>query len=443
MEKSSQPLRIISREARRKSVTKTQAQPKKERKPKNPNLGNKAYKFRISPTQKQSGKLEWILRRCKELYNAALEERREAYRMNGVSVSYQMQANQLPAIKELREEYQDIHSQVQQEVLKRLEKAMQAFFRRVRNGETPGYPRFKSGDRYDSFTYPQGGYEIIKKRLHLSKIGHIKIKLHREMKGTIKTCTIKREGDQWYAVLTTEYEFDPSMTFHPSEEEVGIDLGINSFAALSDGTFIENPHVYRTAEEEIKAAHKKIARRKKGSHRRNRAKKELSRLYRKARNKRRDFLHKQSHNLVKNYGTLVFEELHIDNMTKAPDPKQDEDGKYLPNGAAAKGGLNKSILDAGWGAFVTIWSHKAAEAGGKVVKVAPHGTSQACSGCGCVVPKDLGVRWHSCPHCGCELDRDHNAARNILHRCHLQKQNGAGSVPQRSPRGRTVEAPGL
>src|SRR5438876_3104069 len=217
------------------SKTQKQTPRQKDRKPKkNPNLRNKAYKFRISPTNAQIGKMEWILRRCKELYNAALEERREAYRMNGVSVSYHMQANQLPAIKELREEYQDIHSQVQQDVLKRLEKAMQAFFRRVRNGETPGYPRFKSGDRYDSFTYPQGGYEIINKRLHLSKIGHIKIKLHREMKGTIKTCTIKREGDQWYAVLLTEYEFDLSMTFHPSEEEVGIDLGINSFAALSD-----------------------------------------------------------------------------------------------------------------------------------------------------------------------------------------------------------------
>jgi putative transposase len=413
------------------------------KKPKDPNLRNKAYKFRIYPTRKQIGTLEWTLRRCKELYNAALEERREAYRMSGVSVSYNMQANQLPAIKALREEYQDIHSQVQQDVLKRLDKAMQAFFRRVLNGEKSGYPRFKSGDRYDSFTYPQGGYEIINKRLHLSKIGHIKIKLHREMKGKIKTCTIKREGDQWYAVFTTEYEFTPSMIFHPSEEEIGIDLGIHSFAALSDGTFIENPRVYRNAEEEIKEAHKKIARASKGSHRRNRAKKELSRLYRKARNKRRDFLHKQSRKLVNDYGTLVFEDLQIDNMTEAPEPKQDENGSYLPNGAAAKGGLNKSILDAGWGAFVTICSHKAEEAGGKVVKVAPHGTSQACSGCGCVVPKDLGVRWHSCPHCGCELDRDHNAAINILHRYHIQKQNGAGSVPQRSPRGRTVEAPGF
>jgi putative transposase len=207
---------------------------------------------------------------------------------------------------------------------------------------------------------------------------------------------------------------------------------VNSYAALSDGTFIENPRVYRNAEEEIKEAHKKIARRKKGSHRRNRAKKELSRLYRKARNKRWDFLHKQSRKLVNEHATLVFEDLQIDNMTKASEPKQDENGKYLPNGAAAKGGLNKSILDAGWGAFVTICSHKAVEAGGNVVKVAPHGTSQVCSGCGCIAPKSLEERWHSCPHCGCELDRDHNAARNILHRYHLQKQNGAGSVPQRS-----------
>src|SRR5260221_515890 len=426
------------------SKTKEQTQPKKERKQKNPNIRNTNYKFRIYPTSKQIGKMEWTLRRCKELYNAALEERREAYRMSGVSISYTVQANQLPAVKEVREEYQDIHSQVQQDVLKRLDKAMQAFFRRVMNGEKPGYPRFKSGDRYDSFTYPQGGYEIINKHLHLSKIGHIRMKLHREIIGTIKTCTIKREGEQWYAIFTAEYEFDPSKTFHPSEEEVGIDLGIHSFAALSDGTFIENPRVYRHAEQEIKEAHQKIARRKKGSHRRNRAKKELSRLYRKARNRRKDFLHKQSKKLVKGHRTLVFEELQIENMTKRPKPKQDEEtGHYLPNGAAAKGGLNKSILDAGWGAFVTMCSHKAEEAGGKVVKVAPHGTSQACSGCGCIVPKELEVRWHSCPHCGCELDRDHNAARNILSRYQQQKQHGAGSVPQRSPCGRTVEAPGF
>jgi len=383
--------------------------------------------------------LEWTLRRCKELYNAALQERRDAYQMCGVSVSYGMQADQLPTIKQLREEYQDIHSQVQQEVLKRLDKAFDAFFRRVLNGEAPGYPRFKSGDRYDSFTYPQGGYELKGSRLSLSKIGQIKIKLHREIKGKIKTCTIKREGEQWYAIFTTEYEVDPSMTFHPSEEAVGIDLGVKSFAVLSNGEAIANPRFYRQTEEKIKAAHQKIHRRKKGSHRSLRAKKELSRLSRKVRNRRCDFLHKESQTLVKTYGTLVFEDLHVDNMTARAKPKQDENGKYVPNGAASKGGLNKSILDAGWGAFVTMTRNKAEEAGCTVVKVAPHNTSQACSGCGCIVEKDLSVRWHSCPHCGTELDRDQNAAKNILHRYQeLRRMDGAGSVPHKPRRVRSV-----
>ena len=396
---------------------------------KNPRLCCKAYKFRLYPTKKQVGKLEWTLRRCKELYNAALQERREAYRLCGVSVSYRMQADQLPAIKQLREEYQDIHSQVQQDVLRRLDKAMQAFFRRVMNGDKPGYPRFKSGDRYDSFTYPQGGYELIGNRLHLSKIGAIKIKVHREITGKIKTCTIKRDGAHWYAILTSEYEFDPSITFHASEEEIGIDLGVNSFAVLSDGTAIENPRFYRKTEEQIKAAHRKVARRKLHSHRRQHAKRELSRLYRKVRHRRRDFLHQEARKLVNRYGVLVFEELKVVTMTKAPAPKQDEKtGLYLPNGAAAKGGLNKSILDAGWGEFVMLCSRKAEEAGGTVVRVPPKNTSQQCSGCRKMVPKDLSVRWHSCPHCGAELDRDHNAARNIL-RCY-QDNKGAGSVPQ-------------
>jgi putative transposase len=284
---------------------------------------------------------------------------------------------------------------VQQDVLKRLDKAFDAFFRRVKNGETAGYPRFKSGDRYDSFTYPQSqgllcltgkcpggdrydsftypqsGYEIISNRLHLSKIGHVKIKLHRQIKGKIKTCTIKREGDQWFAIFATEYAFDPASVFHPSREAVGIDLGVKSFAVLSDGTAISNPRHSRHAEVQIQAAHQKIHRRKKGSHRRARAKKELSRLYRKVRHRRRDFLHQQSHKLARAYGTLVFEDLQITNLTARPKPKQDENGTYLPNGAAAKGGLNKSILDGGWRQFVTLCSYKAEEAGARLVKVPP------------------------------------------------------------------------
>jgi putative transposase len=422
--------------------TKQDSQPKIAKRPKkakNPNLRCKAYKFRLYPTKKQIGMLEWTLRRCKELYNAALQERKEAYQMCGVSVFYCGQAAQLPQIKQLREEYQQIHSQVQQDVLRRLDKAFEAFFRRVENGETPGYPRFKSGDRYHSFTYPQGGYEIIGNRLHLSKVGHLKIKLHREIKGQIKTCTIKREGDQWYAIFATEYEFDPSITFHPSEEAVGIDLGVKSFAVLSNGEEISNPRFSRQAEAQIQAGHQKIHRRRGGSRRRERAKKELSRVYRKVRNRRRDFLHKKSRELVKKSGTLVFEDLLIKNMTKRPNAIQDEEtGQYLANGAAAKGGLNKSILDAGWGEFVTLCSYKAEEAGGQVVRVPPKDTSQACSGCGRIVAKELWERWHSCPDCGTDLDRDHNAAINILHRYQEQRLNGAGSVPHKPQRVRSA-----
>jgi putative transposase len=185
----------------------------------------------------------------------------------------------------------------------------------------------------------------------------------------------------------------------------------------SKSAAIENPRFYRQSEEQLKAAHRKVARRKRQSHRRHRAKRELSRLYRKVRHRRRNFLHQEAHKLVKRYGVLVFEDLHVGNMTRSPAPKQDETtGRYLPNGAAAKGGLNKSILDAGWGEFVTLCSRKAEEAGGTVVRVSPKNTSQECSGCRRMVPKDLSVRWHSCPHCGTELDRDHNAARNILRR---------------------------
>lgn len=427
--------------------------------PKDPSLRHKMYVYRLYPTRKQVGTLQWVLRRCKELYNAALQERREAYRLCGVAVTYQMQADQLPDIKEDRPEYHEIYSQVLQEVLQRLKKAMDNFFRRVQLGQTPGYPRFKSNSRYQSFTYPQRGYDIMgmpkslekkKKKtcwLVLSKIGHIKMIVHRPIVGTIKTCSIKRDGDQWYAVLSVEYPFDSTQAFHPSTEAVGIDVGLKSYAVLSNGAVIDNPRIYRATEAQIKQAHQKLARRKKGSHRRDRAKGELSRLYRKTRHRRQDFLHKTSRGLVNAYGTLVFEDLQIANMSARPKPRQDaETGTFLPNGAAAKGGLNKSILDAAWGTLLRLCASKAEEAGCIVAKVNPRHTTQACSHCGTLVPKDLTIRWHACPECGTEMDRDMNAACNILQRyVHPEnpllvkrkkppqtanKDPGAGSVPQ-------------
>lgn len=213
------------------------------------------------------------------------------------------------------------------------------------------------------------------------------------------------------------------------ESEVGIDLGVTHFAALSDGTFIESPRYYRKAQQKLEKLQQALSRKKRGSHRRDKARKAVAKAHRTIANQRRDFHHKQGKRLVSEQQTIVFEELAITNISKRARPKQDEaTGQYLPNGAAAKSGLNKSILDAGWGQFQQIVSHKAACAGRTVLFVNPRYTSQVCSQCGTVRKKDLSERWHSC-ECGCELDRDTNAAVNILRL-------------GRSPRGATcVEAP--
>ncbi len=392
-------------------------------------MSKQAYKFRLYPTRKQGERLQQTLDACRTLYNAALTERRDAYNFHvrqhpsyydestrrelsrEIGINYYSQANQLPEIKAIREEYNDIHSQVLQDVLRRVKMAFDAFFRRVRNGEEPGYPRFQGKGRYDSFTYPQAGFSLTHdNRVCLSKIGSIKVKIHREIKGTIKTCTIKREGNAWYVVLACEVEQEP---MEENTEAVGIDLGLLHFATLSDGSTIENPRFLRKAEQRLEHLQQALSRKKRGSHRRRKAVKQVAKLHRKVSNQRRDFLHKQSRKLVNAYGTIVFEELQPANMSKRPKPKQDENGIYLPNGAAAKGGLNKSIVDAGWGMFQQFCTYKAANAGRAVLFVNPQYTSQVCSGCGQIVKKDLSERWHSC-ECGTELDRDHNAALNIL-----------------------------
>ena len=374
-------------------------------------MSKQAYKFRLYPTSKQVQALSWTIDRCRELYNAALQERRDAYRMVGKSITYYDQANQLAEIKQDREEYQDIHSQVLQDVLRKVDKAFKAFFARYKRDDTPGFPRYKGRNQFDSFTYPQTGFSLTHdNRITLSKIGSIKVKLHREIKGTIKTCTIKREGDAWYVVFACEAESEP---LEANNEAVGIDLGLLHFATLSDGSTRENPRYYRKAEKKLERLQQSLARKKRGSTRRRKVVKQVAKAHRKVATQRKDFLHKASRQLVNAYGTIVFEELQPANMSKRPKPKQDEQGNYVPNGAAAKGGLNKSIVDAGWAMFQQFCTYKAANAGRKVLLVSPRYTSQVCSGCGTVKKKMLDERWHSCD-CGTELDRDHNAALNIL-----------------------------
>src|SRR6266516_7600585 len=350
-------------------------------------MSKQAYKFRLYPTKKQVQALTWTVDRCRELYNAALQERRDAYRLAGKSITYSDQANQLPEIKEIREEYQEIHSQVLQDVLRKVDKAFKAFFARCKRGKTPGFPRYKARGHYDSFTYPQGGYSLTHdNRVCLSKIGSIKVKLHRQIKGTIKTCTIKREGDAWYVVFACEVESEP---LEANNESVGIDLGLLHFATLSDGSTIENPRYYRKAEKKLERLQQSLARKKRGSPRRRKGVKQVAKAHRKVANQRKDFLHKASRQLVNAYGTIVFEELQPANMSKRPKPKQDEQGNYVPNGAAAKGGLNKISVDAGWAMLQQFCTYKAASAGREVLFVNPKYTSQACSGCGQVRKKEL------------------------------------------------------
>jgi len=336
----------------------------------------------------------FVLRRCRELYNAGLEERQEAWRTRGVSVTVAGQSTQLPEIKEVRPEYRDVHSQVLQDVLTRLDSAFQAFFRRVKAGETPGYPRFQGSNRYNSFTYKQfgNGATLENAFLVLSKIGRIAVRWSRPLEGTPKTVTISREADGWYVCFSCADVPTPPLA--PTGQDTGIDLGLESFATLADGTMIHNPRCYRKAECHLKTAQRKVARRKKGSNRRRKAVKLLAKAHQTVKRQRQDFQHKTALALVRQYDTIYHEELQTANMLKNHQ-------------------LAKSIQDAGWYTFLSILAFKAACAGKQVVAVPPAYTSQICSGCGVIVSKGFSVRWHACPDCGASLHRDHNAARNI------------------------------
>lgn len=394
----------------------------------------RAFMYRLYPNAAQEKALDWTLDRCRELYNACLQERRDAYRMCGVSVSHYDQQYQLPAVKDVRPEYRKIGSQVLQDVTRRVDKAFAAFFRRVKEGvkgKKVGYPRFKGNYRYNSFTLSQCGWKLPSLdsgRLYITGMGHLKVKWSRPVEGTIKTVTIKRDADQWYVTFSCEVEMPdaPPVADNPA---VGIDLGLEYFATLSTGEHIENPRHYRKAQAVIATRQQAFERKKKrvklkdGTYRygKNRAKAgiALKKAHRHVANQRRDLHHKVANALVDTYGAVAVEALSIDNMTKRPAPIPVGDGTYAPNGAAAKAGLNKSINDAGWGNFLLILQSKAASAGVVVVRVNPAGTSQVCSGCGAKVPKALDVRWHDCPHCGLSIQRDHNAALNILSRAGL------------------------
>ena len=372
----------------------------------------KTYKYRLKPPPAQAQVLEGVLWRCRELYNAGLEERKAAWEQCGISVNFAMQSAQLPGIKEVRPEYRDINAQVLQDVLHRLDKAFQAFFRRVKAGEQPGYPRFQGKDRYNSFTYPQvgehGGAVLDGGILSLSKIGRIPVRLHRPLQGTPKTVTISKEADGWYACISCAEV--PTEPLPPTGRETGIDVGLKVFLVTADGEYVENPRHHRKAEKGLKKAQRCVSRRKKGGKRWWKAVGQCARKYQKVKRQRRDFQHKTALALVREYDVIYLEDLQVRNLSRRPQAKSDGNGGYLHNGAAQKAGLNKAIQDAGWNAFRRILTCKAAWAGKRVEAIPPAFTTQDCSGCGERMEKSLSVRTHVCPSCGLILDRDENAA---------------------------------
>ncbi|ULR39988.1 transposase [Thermus sp. NEB1569] len=383
----------------------------------------KAFKYRLYPTQPQQRDLNKTLILCRQLYNAALQERRDTYKKAGRTVGFYEQKRYLPEIRAELPEYKHIHSQVLQNVIERVDLAFKGFFRRVKAGQKAGYPRFKGKGRYDSFTFPQAYVTGVKlqeggKRVLLYGIGSVKVKLHRPLEGKIKTATVKREGEHWYIIFITEVDPKP---LPPSEEAIGIDLGTNPhFLVTSEGEMVEAPRYFQKAQAKLATAQRSLARKKRGSNRRRQARRRVARLHRKIANQRRDFHHKVARKLVNRYGTIVHEDLNVQALSRSH--------------------IAKGVQDAGWAQFLAILAYKAAEAGRRVIKVDPKYTSQDCPVCGHREKKPLWVRAYTCPQCGALLHRDVAAAQNILAKAWT---GPSGETPRAFPQGNTPRSPGL
>ncbi len=354
----------------------------------------RAYKYKLRPSKRIAQRFEQTLDVCRELYNAALQERRDAYRICKENITYFAQSAQLPEIKSVRDDIAEVQAQVLQNTLRRLSRTFDSFFRRFKHGEKVGYPRFKSRSRYNSFCYPQSkhSFRLNGDKLHLSKIGSVRLRLSRPVEGTIKTCTIKRQADGWYVLFTVES--NQSCYFPRTGESVGIDVGIEHFATLSTGETVENPRYLHKAERKLKTAQRSVSRKRRGSFNRRKAVVLLAKRHLKIKRQRLDFFYKLSLELVRRFDSITFEDLNIVGMVK-------------------NHRLAKAISDAAWGTFIFIHEGKAESAGRRVTKVSAAFTSQDCSACGNRARKSLAMREHACIACGLVLHRDHNAAINI------------------------------
>ena len=354
----------------------------------------KAFQYRLYPTHKQASVLDEHLEACRRTYNTFLCDRVQAYEDRGESLSLYDQQKKLLFLKQDWPPVAQVHSQVLQNVAVRVDLAFQSFFRRCKAGEKPGFPRYKGPGRYDSITYPQdGGFALKAGRLRLGKIGLVKVRQHRDYEGAPKTCTVRRSATgKWYATIVCDTVPQSALQ---RTEAAGVDVGLEKFATLSNGEQIANPRFFRQEEKALAKAQRRLSKQEKGTPERAKARKVVARVHERIRFKRHDFAHQLARRLVNHYGLIVVEDLTI-------------------NGMVHNHCLAKSIHDAAWSQFRQCLSYKAEEASRTLVAVNPAHTSQDCSQCGHRLRKALSVRRHVCPCCGESINRDENAARNIL-----------------------------
>ncbi|MCK5611295.1 transposase [Candidatus Pacearchaeota archaeon] len=374
----------------------------------------KSYKYRIYPTKSQIGKLENTFSMCRYLYNWNFDERMSVYKSSGENISYSQQQNALPALKSEKPWFGSVHSQVLQDVLKRLDKAYQNFFRKPKTNKAHELPKFKKRGQWNSITYPQFKKRPRENNIKVPKIGNVKIVHHRAIpdNAKIKTLTISKEAGKWFACFSFEFESQ----IEPKEDlsnAVGIDLGLYDFFYPTFGSPVSAPKFLRISEKRLKRLQTKLSHTKKRTVEYFKVLKALRKVHYKIKCQRNNFLHKEANKLLESSNLIVHEKLNIRKMLERPKPIK-ENNIFLSNGAKYKSMLHKSIGDAGWGIFLKILNYKANEQGKGVIAVNPYMTSQKCSQCGEIVKKSLSTRTHRCPHCGYTANRDLNAAYNIL-----------------------------
>lgn len=376
-----------------------------------------SYQYRLKPTNEQAEKIDNTLDMLRCQYNDQLAQRFDWYEQNRCSVDrcslvvchipelkdkpsrFSQQAT-LTQLKKDRPWYKDVHSQVLQEVPKKVEIAFDRWLKGDRNGKRSGKPRFKGQGQYKTFTYPQFKKEYFSNdKITLSKLGTVKVIVHRQIPPgfDIKTVSVTQKANGYYVTLSLDDRTVPTVKpdFN-ANNIVGIDVGLIDFYVSSDNEGIAAPKFLRKAERKLKSAQRQVSRRKKGSNRRQKARRSLAIQHKKVTDTRKDFHFKTANNLLKKYDVVAVEKLNIKGL--------------------AKSRLAKSVNDAGWGQFISILTVKAENAGLKVVAVNPNGTSQECSSCGNKVKKPLSQRIHNCPGCQVSLCRDLNAAINIKNR---------------------------